>query len=67
MGIVGDGEIRDSTTIGDVVITAARLQAVAAGGAIVMSETVARITVAGCPFRVAFGGSMFSLIPLRAA
>jgi adenylate cyclase len=43
VGIVGEGEIRDFTAIGDVVNTAARLQSVAAGGEIVMSETVARI------------------------
>jgi len=43
VGIVGEGEIRDFTAIGDVVNTAARLQSVAAGGEIVMSEAVARI------------------------
>lgn len=43
VGIVGEGEIRDFTAIGDVVNTAARLQSAAAGGEIVMSENVARI------------------------
>lgn len=42
VGIVGDGEIRDFTAIGDVVNTASRLQAVATGGQIVMSDAVAR-------------------------
>jgi adenylate cyclase len=41
VGIVGDGEIRDFTAIGDVVNTAARLQGAAEGGQIVMSEAVA--------------------------
>ena len=42
VGIVGDGEIRDFTAIGDVVNTASRLQSVAKSGQIVMSETVAQ-------------------------
>jgi adenylate cyclase len=46
VGIVGEGEIRDFTAIGDVVNTAARLQAAAQGGQIVMSEAVADL--AGC-------------------
>lgn len=43
VGIVGEGEVRDFIAIGDVVNTASRLQGVAAGGHIVMSEAVARI------------------------
>ncbi len=41
VGIVGEGEIRDFTAIGDVVNTAARLQAVAWGGESGRSERVA--------------------------
>lgn len=43
VGIVGEGEIRDFTAIGDVVNTASRLQGVAMGGEIVMSDAVARL------------------------
>ncbi|MGA9491255.1 MAG: adenylate/guanylate cyclase domain-containing protein [Mycobacterium sp.] len=43
VGVVGEGEVRDFTAIGDVVNTASRLQSVAAGGQIVMPESVARI------------------------
>ena len=45
VGVVGEGEVRDFTALGDVVNTAARLQAAALGGQIVMSEEVA--TIAG--------------------
>ena len=41
VGIVGDGEVRDFTALGDVVNTAARLQQAARGGEIVMSAEVA--------------------------
>jgi adenylate cyclase len=43
VGIVGEGEMRDFTAIGDVVNIASRLQGMAAGGEIVMPESVARI------------------------
>jgi adenylate cyclase len=45
VGVVGEGEVRDFTALGDVVNTAARLQAAALGGQIVMSDEVA--TTAG--------------------
>jgi adenylate cyclase len=41
VGMVGEGEVRDFTAIGDVVNTAARLQEVAKGDQIVMSAEVA--------------------------
>ena len=45
VGVVGSGDVRDFTALGDVVNTAARLQAAARGGQIVMSADVA--TIAG--------------------
>jgi adenylate cyclase len=43
VGLVGSGDVRDFTALGDVVNTAARLQAAARGGQIVMSAEVASI------------------------
>ena len=43
VGVVGEGEVRDFTALGDVVNTAARLQSAAKGGQIVMSAEVADI------------------------
>jgi adenylate cyclase len=43
VGIVGEGQMRDFTAIGDVVNVASRLQGLAAGGEIVMPESVARL------------------------
>jgi adenylate cyclase len=43
VGIVGEGEVRDFTAIGDVVNTAAGLQAAAARGQIAMSAEVSRL------------------------
>jgi adenylate cyclase len=45
VGVIGEGDVRDFTALGDVVNTAARLQAAARGGQIVMSDDVA--TTAG--------------------
>ena len=42
VGIVGHEGVRDFTAIGDVVNTAARLQSVANGGQVVMTEAVAQ-------------------------
>jgi adenylate cyclase len=43
VGMVGEGEVRDFTAIGDVVNVAARLQSIAKAGEIVMSAEVARM------------------------
>lgn len=43
VGVIGAGEVRDFTALGDVVNTAARLQSTARGGQIVMSDAVATI------------------------
>ena len=43
VGVVGEGEVRDFTAIGDVVNTAAGLQGAARPGQIVMSREVSRI------------------------
>ena len=45
VGVIGEGDVRDFTALGDVVNTAARLQAAARAGQIVMSDDVA--TTAG--------------------
>jgi adenylate cyclase len=43
VGMVGEGEVRDFTAIGDVVNVAARLQSIAGAGQIVMSAQVAEV------------------------
>lgn len=49
VGNVGSGEVKDFTALGDVVNTAARLQAEAAPGQIVMSERVYELAGARFP------------------
>lgn len=44
VGNVGNGEVKDFTAIGDVIITGARLQASATDGEIVVSRRVVGIT-----------------------
>lgn len=41
VGVVGEGDVRDFTALGDVVNVAARLQGKAEGGQVVMTSTVA--------------------------
>jgi adenylate cyclase len=43
VGMVGEGDVRDFTALGDVVNVAARLQAHAEGGQIVMTSEVAEV------------------------